>query len=148
MSVFFNLAKQNSQIWFQIRNQRVWKPLRPNFSANSSYFYGSVRHLGSAILNVWDLNSDSYSASLKTQGTKFSRQISFSIIFLRHLKSAILNLGDLTSIVVQELLTNDFSQSSTQYSTIHFKKQCKTVSVHFFNVAQSFTLFQPPFWKY
>ena len=99
--------------FFQIRNQRVWKPLRPNFSANSRYFYSPVHHFVSAILNVWDLNSDSYSASLKTQGNKFLRQISFFIIFLCHFKSAILNLRDLTSIVVQELLTNDFSQSST-----------------------------------
>ena len=129
-------------------NQRVWKPLRPNFSANSRYFHGSVRHLGSAILNVSDLNSDSYSASMKTQGIKFLRQISFFIIFLHHLKSAILNLRDLTSIVVQELLTNDFSRIATQYSTIHFKKQYKTVSVHFLNVTQSFTLFKPLFWKY
>ena len=130
---------------YSILHNRI---LKSDFRFVISYLYGFVRHIGSAILNVSDLNSDLYSASLKTQGTKFLRQISFFVIFLRHLKSYILNFGNLTSIVVQELLTNDFSQSWTQYSTIHFKKQYKTVSVHFFNVTQSFTLFQTPFWKY
>ena len=53
-------------------------------------------------------------------------KISFFIIFLRHLKLAILNLGDLTSIVVQELLTNGFSQSWTQIQRFASQNYIKT----------------------
>ena len=66
-------------------------------------------------------------------------KISFIIIFLRHLKLAILNLGDLTSIIVQELLTNDFTQGWTQIQRFPSKNNYNRVSPFFQCYAKFYT---------
>ena len=53
-------------IWWQIRNQRPWKPSNINFHKNGKFFEISIRHIGSAILNFENLTTDSKSANSTT----------------------------------------------------------------------------------